>query len=70
MPGAPILRAMIRITVSVAAYTALATAFPSGLGVQQERAPNGDYYVWLDRRFVDRLRAMREFLCVARRHAS
>jgi hypothetical protein len=51
---------MIRITVSVAAYAALATAFPSGLGVKQERAPNGDYYVWLDRRFVDRLRAMRE----------
>jgi hypothetical protein len=28
-------------------------------GVQQERAPNGDHYVWLDPRFVDRLRAMR-----------
>ena len=50
---------MIRITISVAAYAALATAFPSGLGVQQERAPNGDYYVWPDRRLVDRLRAMR-----------
>ena len=43
----------------MAAYAALATAFPSGLGVQQERAPNGDYSVWLDPRFVDRLRAMR-----------
>ena len=50
---------MIRITISVAAYAALATALPSGLGVQQERAPNGDYYVWLERRLVDRLRAMR-----------
>jgi hypothetical protein len=50
---------MIRSTISVAAYAALATALPSGLGVRQERAPNGDYYVWLDRRFVDRLRAMR-----------
>jgi hypothetical protein len=50
---------MIRITISVAAYSALATAFPSGLGVQKERAPNGDYYVWLDPRLVDRLRATR-----------
>jgi len=50
---------MIRITISVAAYAALARAIPSGLGVQQERAPDGDYFVWLDRRFVDRLRAMR-----------
>jgi hypothetical protein len=51
---------MIRIQITTAADAALATALPSGLGVQQERAPNGDYYVWLDPRLVDRLRAMRK----------
>jgi hypothetical protein len=50
---------MIRITLSAAAYAALASAIPSGLGVHQERAPNGESYVWVDRPLVDRLRALR-----------
>ena len=56
---------MIRITLSAAAYAALASAIRSGLRVHQERAPNGEYYVWVDRPLVDRLRALRgprEFL--------
>ena len=42
---------MIRI-----AFEAIAT-LPSSVGYEQIRAPNGDYHVWLEPRFVDRLRA-------------
>ena len=50
---------MIRIAITPGAYAALATTLPSSVGIEQERAPNGDYYIWLEPRFVDRLRAMR-----------
>ena len=49
---------MIRITIS-AAFDAIAATLPSSVGVEARRASNGDRYVWLDPRFVDRLRAMR-----------
>ena len=52
-------RRMIRIAITPAAFEAIAATMPSNVGVQQERAPNGDHYVWLDPRFVDRVRAMR-----------
>ncbi len=32
---------------------------PSSVGVEQNRAPNGDYFIWLEPQFVDRMRAMR-----------
>jgi hypothetical protein len=51
--------AMIRIAISPAAYAAIAATLPSNVGVEQNRAPNGDHYVWLEPRFVDRLRALR-----------
>jgi hypothetical protein len=50
---------MIRITITAAAFDAIAATLPSNVGVEQNRGPNGDRYVWLDPRFVDRLRAMR-----------
>ena len=50
---------MIRITITAAAFDAIAATLPSNVGVEQNRAPNGDYFIWLDPRFVDRLRAMR-----------
>ena len=50
---------MIRITITPAAFEAIAATLPSSVGVQQERAPNGDHYVWLEPRYVDRLRALR-----------
>ena len=50
---------MVRITISVAAFEAIVATLPSSVGVEQNCAPNGDYFVWLDPRFVDRLRAMR-----------
>ena len=50
---------MVRIAISVAAFEAIVATLPSSVGVEQNRAPNGDYLIWLDPRFVDRLRAMR-----------
>jgi hypothetical protein len=50
---------MIRITITAAAFDAIAATLPSNVGVEQNRAPNGYYFIWLDPRYVDRLRAMR-----------
>lgn len=50
---------MIRITITAAAFEAIAATQPSSVGVEQNRAPNGEYFVWLDPKYVDRLRAMR-----------
>lgn len=50
---------MIRITITVAAFEAIAATLPSSVGVEQKRAANGDYHIWLEPRFVDRLTAMR-----------
>jgi hypothetical protein len=50
---------MIRITTTTAAFEAIAATLPSSVGVEQNRAPNGDYFIRLDPRYVDRLRAMR-----------
>jgi hypothetical protein len=50
---------MIRITITPAAFEAIAATLPSSVGVEQKRAANGDYFIWLDPRYVDRLRAMR-----------
>jgi hypothetical protein len=48
---------VIRISITAAAFEAIATSLPSSVGY--ERAPDGEYHVWLEPRFVDRLRAMR-----------
>jgi hypothetical protein len=50
---------MIRITITADAFEAIAATLPSNVGVEQKRAPNGDFFIWLEPRFVDRLRAMR-----------
>jgi hypothetical protein len=50
---------MIRITITRAAFEAIAATLPSSVGYERVRAPNGDYFIWLDPRYVDRLRAIR-----------
>jgi hypothetical protein len=50
---------MICITISAAAFDAIAATLPSNVGCERIRAPNGDYHIWLEPRLVDRLRAMR-----------
>ena len=50
---------MIRISITVAAFEAIAATLPSSVGYERIRAPNGDYHIWLEPRFVGRLRALR-----------
>jgi hypothetical protein len=50
---------MIRISITAAASEAISATLPSSVGVEQNRAPHGDYFIWLDPRDVDKLRAMR-----------
>jgi hypothetical protein len=50
---------MIRVAITTAAYAAIATTLPGSVGVEPERAQNGDYHIWLEPRFVDRLKALR-----------
>jgi hypothetical protein len=49
---------MLRITITPAAFEAIAATLPSSVGVEQNRAPNGDYFIWLDPRYVERLTAV------------
>jgi hypothetical protein len=58
--GSPInIPLMIRITITATAFEAIAATLPSSVGVEQNRAPHADYFIWLDPRYVERLRAMR-----------
>jgi hypothetical protein len=50
---------MIRISISPAAYAAIAAALPGSVGVEPQRSPNGDYWVWLEPTIAKRLAAMR-----------
>jgi hypothetical protein len=50
---------MIRITITAAAFDAIAATLPSSVGVEARRASNGDYFIWLDPRFVDKLLELR-----------
>ena len=36
---------MIRIAINPAAYAAIAATLPGSVGVVQQRAPNGDYFI-------------------------
>ena len=50
---------MIRLAISAAAYAAIAATLPGSVGVEAQRAPNGDYFIWLNPAVVNRLAAMR-----------
>jgi len=50
---------MIRIAISPAAYAVILATHPASAGLQRSNAPNGDFYVWLEPKYVDRLRALR-----------
>ena len=50
---------MIRISITPAAFEAIAATLPLSVGIEGNRAPNGDRYIWLDPKYVERLRAIR-----------
>ena len=51
---------MIRLTITPAAYAVIVATLPASVGFEQNKAPNGDFYVWLEPKYVDRLRALRK----------
>ena len=51
---------MIRITITAAAFEAIAAIMPLGsVGYEREPDAKGERWIWLEPRFVDRLRALR-----------
>lgn len=54
------IRDMVRISISPAAFNAITATLPGSVGVENKRDSNGDWQIWLDRRIVARLNAMRE----------
>jgi hypothetical protein len=51
---------MIRISISVAAFEALAATSPLGIvGCESELTPNGERLIWLEERWVNKLDALR-----------
>jgi hypothetical protein len=52
--------ALIRLTITPAAYAVIVATQLASVGFEQNSAPNGEFYVWLEPKYVDRLRAMRK----------
>ena len=51
---------MVKITISAAAFAALAATLPIGsVAVEPERGPDGGVGIWLDRATLAKLRALR-----------
>ena len=50
---------MIRLTITPAAFEAIAATLPGSVHFDNECAPNGDYLIWLEPAVVSRLKAMR-----------
>jgi hypothetical protein len=50
---------MVRLQISIAAFSAIASKLPASVGFENKRAANGDVYVWLDHATVAKLRDMR-----------
>lgn len=50
---------MVRIAISPAAFQAIVDALPGNVGFENQRADNGDVYVWLDHATVAKLKALR-----------
>jgi hypothetical protein len=50
---------VIALTISVRAYEAIRATLPEGEGAPPQPGPDGYVRIWLERKFVDRLRAMR-----------
>jgi hypothetical protein len=51
---------LIRLTITPAAYAVIVATLPASVGFEENRAPDGKFYVWLALTYVDRLRAMRK----------
>ncbi len=51
---------MIRVSISVAAFEALAPTLPlETVGYESELTPNGERLIWLEKRWINKLDAIR-----------
>jgi hypothetical protein len=51
---------VIRIAITPAAYEAIAATLPLGnVGYETQRTDNGEVHIWLEERWLDKLKAMR-----------
>jgi hypothetical protein len=50
---------MIRIEISAAAYAAISAGVPEDSRLPAQRSPQGGFYLWLDQRTADHLKAAR-----------
>jgi hypothetical protein len=48
---------LIRLTITPAACAVIVATHPASAGLEQNSAPNGEFYVWLEPIYVDRPRA-------------
>jgi hypothetical protein len=49
---------MIRIAISPEAFEAIVATLPGNVGFENQRAPNGDWYIWLDHATIAKLNAL------------
>jgi hypothetical protein len=47
--------ALIRLTITPAAYAGIVATLPASVGFEHNSAPIGEFYVWLEPKYVDRL---------------
>ena len=47
---------MIQLTITPAAYAVIVATHPRAPDSERNSAPNGKFYVWLEPKYVDRLR--------------
>jgi hypothetical protein len=52
--------ALIRLTITPAAYAVIVATHPASARLKRSSAPNGEFYVWLEPQYVEQLRAARE----------
>jgi len=53
--------AMVRIAITEAAYDAIATTLPLGsMGYEKQPSADGQVFIWLERRALDHLDALRQ----------
>ena len=50
---------MIRLAITPEAFAAIVDTLPGNVNVENQRADNGDVYVWLDHATVAKLKAVR-----------
>jgi hypothetical protein len=52
---------MIRISITSAAFEAIAATLPLGsVGYEPQRTAQGDYFIWIERTWLNKVEALRQ----------